>query len=99
MARTVVGAMAEIRADFQLVPTPPLFQRQLVDRQKLELIGSPHPGIEEVAAPPFGSDQHVFRSLAVRVAVKPRVAKRRTQQRAGMELVAIGGPDGDAPLP
>ena len=91
--------MAEIRAHFQLVAAPPLPQRKFVYRQKLELIGGPRPGVEEVAAPPFGCDQHVFRALAVGVAVKSGVAKYRAQERAGTELVAVIGPDGCSSLP
>ena len=91
--------MGEICPRFQLVAAPPLFLRKFVDRQEFELIGCPPPGVEEVATPPFGGNEHVFGTLAVRIAVKPGVAKHRAQKRAGTELVAIGSPDPRAPLP
>src|SRR5438093_6156879 len=95
----IVGAMGEIRAYFQLVTAPPLLQRKPVNRQEFKLIGVPCPGVEEIAAPPVGRNQHVAWPLAVRVAVKSGVAKYRAQQRAGVELVAVIGPDGYSALP
>jgi hypothetical protein len=91
--------MSEISTHLQFVAAPRCFAGKFVDRQQLKLIGGPPPSVEKVAAPPFGGNQHVLWSLAVCVAVKTGVAKNRAQQRAGDELVAIGGPNRCAPLP
>src|SRR5438445_7209866 len=99
MVGAVVGPMGEIHPHFQLVAAPPLFQRKSIDRQEFKLIGGPRPGVEEVAVPPVGRDNHVAWPLAVRVAVKSRIAKYRAQQRAGLELVAVVGSDRDSSLP
>src|SRR6516225_4079845 len=98
IAGTVVRAMGEIPAHFELVTAPPFLYGEPVNRQEFELVGGPRPGVEEVAAPPFRRNQHLFWPLAVRVAVKSGVSKYRGQQCAGAELVAVGGSEGYASL-
>src|ERR1700722_6451034 len=75
----------DVQADFQLVTAVPVLIRELECRPNLQLVGIPRPRIEEVAAPAVWGDKHVFRALAVRVAVKPRVAKHRVGRFAGTQ--------------
>src|SRR6516225_7246893 len=93
-----VRAMIVIDADPQLMTAMPFLQRELVDGKQFNLIGGPLPGVKEVAAPAFGTDQHVFRALAVGIAVETSVSKYRAQEGPGAELVGVGSPDGYSSL-
>src|ERR1035438_8404484 len=97
MVGAKVGAVGNSHAGFKLVPATPLLVRRLIDRPELVLVGGPGPGVEVVAPPSFRGNEHVFRPLAVRVAIKSRVAEHRAQQRTKSELVAVIGAHGYAP--
>src|SRR2546428_10195638 len=77
----------------------PLLLRKPVDRQEFKLIGSPRPSVKEVSSHDIRSDEHVDRPLAVRVAIESGVPEYCGEKRAGVELVAVRGPDGHTSLP
>src|SRR6202035_1135897 len=88
----------DIHTDFECMAATPGFVRKLERRANLELVGIPGPRIEEVAIPTVRSNQHVLRSLTVRVAVESGVAKDRVQKSAGTQLVAVRDPEGNSIL-
>src|SRR5262245_52399761 len=90
--------MIEIYADLQLMTAMPFLRLKLVDRKQFNLMGGPLPGVKEVAAPTLRTDQHVFRALAVGIAVETGVPKYGAQERPGAELVRVGNPDGHPAL-
>src|SRR6516162_3625025 len=93
-----VRIMIEIYARPQLMTAMPFLQRELVQREQLNLIGGPRPFVKEVPAPALRTDQHVFWALAVGIAVETGVAKYGAQKRPGAELVGVGSPDGHSSL-
>src|SRR5882762_337979 len=88
----------DIHADFERMAAMPGFVRKLERRADLELVRIPGPRIEEVPAPTVRRNQHVFRSLTVRVAVESGVAKDRVQESTGTQLVAVRDPEGNSIL-
>ena len=67
----------------------PIFRRKLKGWDGLKLTCISMPGIEEVPAPSFGRNQHVSRTLAMSIAIEPRVSQARVQERPGSEVVEI----------
>src|SRR5271167_24915 len=90
--------MIEIYADLQLMTAKPFLLRKLVNGEQFHLIGGPRPGVKEIATPALRTDHHLFRALAVGIAVETAVSKYGAQKRAGAELVSVEGPDGHPPL-
>src|SRR6516162_3414810 len=93
-----VRAMIEIHAGPQLMTAMPFLQCELVHGEQLNLIGRPLPRVKEVAAPALRTDQHVFRALAVGIAVEKGVSKYGAQEGPGAELIGVGSPDGHSSL-
>src|SRR5260370_26866039 len=62
---------------------------KLKGRGGLELAGGPCPRVEEIASPAVRREQHRLVALPVRVAVKPRVVQRHTEQRTGRKGVGV----------
>src|ERR1700723_958894 len=78
-----VRPAGDIQTCFQRVAAMPGFVCKLERRPNLQLVAIPGPRVEEVAAPTFRSNQHVFGSLAVRVAVESCVAEDRVKESTG----------------
>src|SRR5689334_23091832 len=81
-AVAVVRPMRHVRANFQFMPSKPLFGRELKCWVRFKLIRGSGPRVEEIALPAFGIDKHVRRSLTVGVALEPRVAQGNPEQRS-----------------
>src|SRR3974377_1653741 len=90
--------MIEVYGDLELMTAMPFLLRKLVDGEQFDLIGGPRPGVKEVATPALRTDHHVFRALAVGIAVETSVSKYGAQERPGAELVGVGSADGHASL-
>src|ERR1017187_8487430 len=94
-----VRAVRHNYAGLQLMAAEPLLEGQLINRTELILVRRSGPTIEEIATPALWRDEHVFRPLAMCVAVESRVAKHRAQQRARGKLIAVVGTQGHTPHP
>src|SRR5271163_122540 len=85
-----VGTIVYIHAHMDLVLPQPVFLRKLIARQQLELLASPGPPVEEISAPALRCNQHVIQTLAMCIAVEPRVLRNDAENRSGIQLVLIG---------
>src|SRR4249920_1721542 len=84
--RTIVDVYAYVN----LVLPQPVFLRELISRQQLELLPSSGPPVEKVSAPTLRRNQHVIQTLPVSVAIEPRVLRNRAEDRSGIHLVFVG---------
>src|ERR1700676_4348404 len=86
--------MIHIHADADLVLAQPVFRRELVARNKLQLLASARPAIEIISAESFRRNQHVVDTLAVSIAVEAGVLRDGAQDGARTELIFVGDRDG-----
>src|SRR5579859_3374126 len=82
--------MTQIHSNMDLMASQPVLFRKLICGQKLERLASSRPLIKEVSAPSLRRNQHVVQSLAVGIAVEPRVLRQHAENCAGIQLVLIG---------
>src|ERR1700751_1882191 len=82
----------------QFMAAKPLFLSKLVGRDDLKLIALARPTIKIISAVAFRSDEHVGKSLTLRVPVKARVLGNGAEDGSGAELVALGEANGLAGL-
>ena len=89
VAGSRVGAIVKVHAYMQLMPPQPMLLRKLVRRHQLKFFAASRPLIEIIPAIAFRVDEHVGKSLAMRIAVKSRVLRNGAEDRAGLKLIAI----------
>ena len=84
-----IRAMIEIHPHVDLVAAEPVFLCKLIRGDQLKFLAPARPLIEEIPAPAFRCDEHVRRSLAMRIAVKPGVLRNGAEDGAGVKLIPI----------
>src|SRR5271157_3303252 len=76
----------------------PMLPRKLVGRNHLEFLCSARPPIEVVPSVTLRGDQHIFRPLTMRVAIKTHVLSDEAENRSRTELIFIVQANGHATL-
>ena len=79
----------DVCADSDFVLSVPVLFRELIRWHCLKFFASARPCVEIIPAVSFRRDQHIFRSLAVRITVKAHVLTDHAQNRARLELVFV----------